>query len=87
VPDQPSPSLPAVPEPPWPQLGLDPLHTQPALQQDVYKELVNKLAWVLGSVYRVPYGNRKSPPRNVALKLAAEVIKTQGYPRQIARPS
>jgi len=66
-------------------LGVPASSTQPALQQDVFKELVNKLAWALGSTYRQPYGNRRSPVRTEAQKLATQLILAHGYPWSIAQ--
>lgn len=59
--------------------------TKPAEQSDVFKELVNKLAWALGSTYRVPYGNSWTGARQNALELAKSVITDHGYPRGIRK--
>lgn len=55
-----------------------------ALQTDSFKEMVNKLAWALGSTYRVPYGNQSTLAREYALKMAQAVIRDHGYPGKIA---
>lgn len=66
-------------------LGLPPSETQLALQTDVVKELVNKIAWTLGSVYRESYSNMRSPARAYAWRIVKQVIKDNGYPSKIAK--
>ena len=63
--------------------GISIVDTHPSLQTDVFKELVNKLAWVLGSTYRVPYSNPRSPARQYALRIVQAVIRDNGYPAKI----
>lgn len=64
-------------------LGLPPEATQPLLQQDAFKELINKLAWCLGSTYRTPYSNKRSATREYATLLAQMILYDQGYPKQL----
>jgi len=66
-------------------LGIAPHAAQIALQQDVVKELVNKFAWTLGSVYRRNYSNMKTPAREYAWRIVKQVIKDNGYPDKIAK--
>jgi len=66
-------------------LGIPPSASQIALQQDVVKELVNKIAWTLGSVYRRSYSNMKTPAREYAWRIVKQVIKDNGYPDKIAK--
>jgi hypothetical protein len=67
-------------------MGGIPAHlTKPEEQTDAFKELVNKLAWALGSTYRVPYGNSWTGARRNALELAKSVITDHGYPRMIQK--
>lgn len=61
-------------------LGLDGSRTILRLQTDAYKELINKLAWALGSTYRRPYGNTKTLARRVAVDLAKRIVEGHGYP-------
>jgi len=68
-------------------LGIPPIEAQPQLQTDSYKELINKVAWVLGSTYRVSYSNRRSPARLVAQRIATALIRECGYPSSIAKES
>ncbi len=68
------------------RLGIPAFEVQPLLQQDGFKELVNKFAWVLGSTYRVPYSNVRTPARQFAVELAAFTQQAQGYPAQLAYP-
>jgi len=65
-------------------LGLPAFETQALLQTDVFKELINKLAWALGSTYRTQYGNTRTPTRQLAIALASHLVRTQGYPSKIA---
>ena len=62
-----------------------PLDTHLALQTDCAKELVNKIAWVLGSTYRVPYANMRTEARQYAWRIVKKVIEDQGYPSKIAK--
>lgn len=66
-------------------LGVPASETHAALQTDAFKELVNKLAWALGSTYRTTYSNLRSPTRQLAIKMAGYVTQSQGYPGKIAR--
>lgn len=66
-------------------LGLPPHESQLGLQQDVVKELVNKIAWTLGSVYRRNYSNMRTPARAYAWRIVKQVIKDHGYPDKIAK--
>jgi len=66
-------------------LGLPPIETQAALQGDIFKELINKLAWVLGSTYRARYNTPTATARQAAIALARVVLKEHGYPSSIAR--
>jgi len=61
-------------------LGIPPSDAQPALQKESFKELVNKLAWAIGSTYGRPYSNIRSVARTVAIALAKDVIRDHGYP-------
>lgn len=65
-------------------LGVPASQTHPALQTDSFKELVNKLAWVLGSTYRVPYSNQKSVARQYALRITSAIMRDHGYPSKIS---
>lgn len=66
-------------------LGIPPGDAQAALQQDAVKELANKIAWVLGSVYRKNYSNAKSPARVYAWRIVKQVLKDNGYPDKIGK--
>lgn len=66
-------------------LGIPPYDTQLALQTDVVKELVNKIAWTLGSVYRQNYSNMRTPAREYAWRIVKQVIKDHGYPAKISK--
>jgi len=66
-------------------LGIPAQETQLALQTDVCKELVNKIAWVLGSVYQRTYGNMRTPARAYAWRIVKKVLEDHGYPDKIAK--
>jgi len=66
-------------------LGVPPLDTHIALQTDVAKELCNKIAWVLGSTYRVPYANMRTDARQYAWRIVKKVLEDHGYPSKIAK--
>ncbi len=66
-------------------LGIPPSQAQLALQTDVCKELVNKIAWVLGSVYRQNYSNMRSPARQYAWRIVKKVLEDHGYPAKISK--
>jgi len=66
-------------------LGIPPYKAQIALQQDMVKELVNKVSWALGSVYRRNYSNMKTPARAYAWRIVKQILKDHGYPDKIAK--
>jgi len=66
-------------------LGIPPSEAQIALHQDVVKELVNKIAWVLGSVYRRNYSNMRTPARAYAWRIVKKCIEDHGYPDKISK--
>lgn len=66
-------------------LGIPPYEAQIALQQDIVKELVNKIAWTLGSVYRANYSNMRTPARAYAWDLVKRIIEDHGYPARIRK--
>ncbi len=67
------------------RIGIPAHLTQPALQQDVYKELINKLSWAIGSTYRRTYTQRRSNVREAAGRLARDLITEEGYPASIGK--
>jgi len=66
-------------------LGVPAHETNPAEQSDAFKELVNKLAWALGSTYRVQYGHVRTNCRKVAIEMAKIVVSDHGYPAHIQK--
>jgi len=74
---------PVVPAPSGP-FGVPAAETVSALQTDAYQEIVNKIAWSLGSTYRIPYSNRRSAVRLYAQRIARAVVKAHGYPTKIS---
>jgi len=67
-------------------LGVPAELAQPALQTSTYKELVNKLAWALGSSYGKPYNNMRTAARVWANSLAGQTIAKHGYPGSSSYP-
>lgn len=65
--------------------GIPGHETQKALEVDAYKELVNKLAWAIGTAYGRPYANRGQVARQIALDLAAQVVEKHGWPARIRK--
>jgi len=65
--------------------GIKASETNKALEVDVFKELVNKIAWALGTCYVRPYANMKCEARQIALELATAVVVKQGWPTRIRR--
>lgn len=65
--------------------GLPSQETQVDLRSYVYKELINKIAWALGSTYRVNYSNVKMPARQYANRIAGKVISDHGFPHSIKK--
>ena len=72
-------------EPEAPRLGIPAADTVPALQQDCVKELINKLAWAVGSTYRANYSNMKAPARVLAWRIVKRILSEQGYPSKIGK--
>lgn len=75
---------------PAPQEGPEPLGvpaptTVVGFQTEVFKELINKFAWALGSTYRVPYSNKNTPARQLAIAIAKRVVERQGYPEYMEK--
>lgn len=66
------------------RLGLPTGGAQPELQMDCYKELINKIAWAIGSAYRLPYNNQTTLSRQAATTLARDLVNRHGYPNHIA---
>lgn len=66
-------------------IGIPAEATHPALQTDSFKELVNKLAWALGTAYREPYRNARVGVRLMAVALASAVIHSDGYPKHLKK--
>ena len=66
-------------------LGLPPAATVVGLQTDCVKELVNKIAWTLGSTYRAPYNSMRTPARAYAWRIVKTILEDHGYPAKIKR--
>jgi len=50
------------------------------IQKDVFKELINKLSWTLGSVYKKRYSGKQSPVAGYARMCAHAILRDHGYP-------
>jgi len=44
-----------------------------------YKELANKLAWVLGSAYGKPYSKKSSPVHLYSQRIVKAILRDHGY--------
>lgn len=66
-------------------LGVPAVDTVSVLQQDMYKELINKLAWAVGSTYRRAYSRVSAPARVRAIEMARAMIKEHGWPDRIRK--
>ncbi len=62
-------------------VGIPGEESVPRLQPAAFAELVNKLAWALGSAYRVPYQRHSRDPRRFAINMAREFVKEHGWPK------
>lgn len=47
---------------------------------DFKKELQNKLAWVMGTSYGVPYSKRRSEAQAYAARMVTAIVRDHGYP-------
>ena len=47
---------------------------------DVKKELQNKLAWVLGTTYGIPYSKRRDAAQAYASRMVTALVRDHGYP-------
>ena len=61
-------------------LGIPVQDGDPSLAPAFYQELTNKLAWALGSTYRVSYHAKKGPVRDFAWQVAKRIVAMQGLP-------
>jgi len=66
-------------------MGLTSAEIDPRAHGSVWRELLNKLSWTIGSVYGVSYSRTDSIPREQALVLARLLLENQGYPRAMKR--
>lgn len=51
----------------------------PQVQSDVFKELINKLSWAIGSTYKKRYSGKQSDVGDYARMCAHAVIRDHGY--------
>lgn len=50
---------------------------------DFKKELQNKLAWVVGTSYGVPYSKRREAAQEYASRMVTALVRDHGYPNTI----
>jgi len=81
------PQLPAVALYPREEhpFGIPTGDAQEDLRADVYKELINKIAWALGSTYRVNYSNSQQAARKYANRVVGRIISDHGFPHSIKK--
>ena len=48
--------------------------------QDATRELQNKIAWVLGTFYHIPYSTKRSPVYPYVSKCVTAILRDHGYP-------
>lgn len=65
--------------------GISAADTQDALKAEHYKELVNKVAWTLGSAYGLSYSSINNPTRKYAHLIVAAIIRDHGFPTKLAK--
>lgn len=51
----------------------------------VWREILNKMSWVVGTVYGVPYSSTKCRARETALVLARLLREVEGYPASMKK--
>ncbi len=66
-------------------LGIPPAEAQDALKADHYKELINKIAWTLGSAYGVSYSSINMQARKYAQGIVGAIIRDNGFPRKLGK--
>lgn len=66
-------------------MGISSEAIDPKSHGPVWRELLNKLSWTIGSVYGVPYSKTDSEPRKQSLVLARLLLEDQGYPRNMRK--
>lgn len=66
--------------------GIPSTDTVSTMQADAFKELVNKIAWAVGSAYQVPYAGERTRCRTYVRYLVADIMRDHGYPVKIVDP-
>jgi len=52
----------------------------PQVQSDVFKELINKLSWSIGSTYKKRYSGKMCEVTDYARMCAHAILRDHGYP-------
>lgn len=60
--------------------GRAPAETPPEEQIRVFKELINKLSWTLGSTYKRNYSGKRTDVADYARLCAHAIVRDHGYP-------
>jgi len=60
--------------------GVAPASVGPQVQSDVFKELINKLSWTIGSTYKKRYSGKQSDVGDYARMCAHAILRDHGYP-------
>jgi len=71
--------------PPDERMGVAIPDAKPELTYDMMRELGNKIAWAIGSTYRVPYRSKHSEAVKAAGLAALQVLDHHGYPAHIRK--
>jgi len=59
--------------------GESPGWTPAEIQLSFNKELVNKVAWLIGTAYGKSYSNRRSPVKEYSYRIVKAIIRDHGY--------
>lgn len=66
-------------------LGIHVEDTSLEWRHDRQKELINKVAWAVGTFYSVPYSARGSVAHGYAARIVRAVLRDHGYPGGLAK--
>lgn len=60
--------------------GVGPSDTPSEIQITVFKELINKLSWTIGSTYKKRYSGKSTEVADYARMCAHAIVRDHGYP-------
>jgi len=65
-----------------PPFGSPPGDVSAIIQSDVFKALINKISWAIGSTYKKRYSGKNTDVTNYARMCAHAIIRDHGYPQE-----